>query len=95
MRRAAKVDANQARIVQALRNVGVRVLHLHQLGNGIPDVLACFRGRNVLLEIKQPGEQINKLQAEFMATWDGEIHVVRSEAEAIGAVLQIRAETAN
>ena len=86
MRRAAKVDANQARIVQALRNAGVGVLHLHQVGGGTPDILACFRGRNVLLEIKQPGENINKLQAEFMASWDGETHVVRSEEEAIAAV---------
>ena len=87
MRRAAKVDKNQALIVHALRSYGIGVHHTHQLGGGFPDLLACFRGRNILLEIKQPGEKINKLQAEFIASWDGEIHVVTSAEQAIQAIL--------
>ena len=86
MRRAAKVDGNQPEIVEALRRVGAKVLHLHQVGGGCPDLLVWGKGRSFLMEVKQPGENINKLQAEFIATWPGEIHVVRTTEEAIKAV---------
>jgi hypothetical protein len=87
VRRASKVDSTQAAIVEALRKVGVWVLHLHQLGGGTPDLLCWNRGRFVLVECKSPGEKINALQAEFMATCPGEIHVVQSPEEALVAVL--------
>ena len=86
MRRVAKVDGNQPAIVEALRRVGAAVIHLHQVGGGCPDLLVHGRNRTFLLEVKQPGEKINKLQAEFIATWPGEIHVVRTTEEAIKAV---------
>lgn len=86
MRRAAKVDANQTMIVQALRKAGVMVLHLHQLGKGVPDILACFGGRNVLLEIKVPGEKPNKEQRDFHAEWGGEFHVVYTPEQAIAVM---------
>jgi hypothetical protein len=87
MRRAAKVDGNQALIVSAMRRIGAQVLHLHQIGKGCPDLLACYRGRNVLLEVKLPGETINKDQAEFIAMWGGELHVVRTPEEAVAALV--------
>ena len=86
MRVAARSDQNQARIVQALRKAGASVIHLHQLGRGVPDILACFRGRNILMEIKRPGEKPNEKQIEFHSTWGGELHVVRTEEEAIAAL---------
>lgn len=85
--RAKKVDANQKEIVKALRSIGANVLHLHEVGGGCPDLLACFRGRNVLLEVKQPGEKPNKLQVEFIAQWGGEMHVVHSPSEAVAALV--------
>jgi hypothetical protein len=44
MRRIARVDKNQAEIVSALRKAGARVLHLHQHGEGCPDILVGFLG---------------------------------------------------
>lgn len=52
MRRAAKVDENQREVVAALRRIGARVLHLHAVGAGCPDI-AVLHGRVwTLLEIK-------------------------------------------
>lgn len=87
MRRAARIDKGQPLIVAALRKIGARVLHLHAVGGGCPDLLVAHRGRNVLLEVKEPGEGPNKEQVEFIAQWGGELHIVRSPAEAVAAVL--------
>jgi Holliday junction resolvase len=87
VRRAAKVDGNQVEIVKALRKIGANVLHLHQLGKGVPDLLACLGNRNVLLEVKVPGEKLTKDQVEFIATWGGEMHIVHSPAEAVTAMV--------
>ena len=86
MRRASKVDQNQVSIVKALRKIGARVLHLHQLGKGVPDLLCAWKGRNILLEIKLPGEKPNPLQIAFHAEWGGELHIVHSPQEAIEAL---------
>lgn len=53
MRRiAAKVDANQAEIVKALRKVGAKVQPIHTVGNGCPDVIVAHNGRWYAAEIK-------------------------------------------
>ena len=44
------VDANQPEIVAALRAAGATVQHLHEVGQGCPDILAGFRGRNYLID---------------------------------------------
>ena len=54
-RTAAKVDANQADIVAALRRIGATVQCLHQVGHGCPDLLVGWHGENILLEVKMPG----------------------------------------
>jgi len=51
-RTAARVDANQSSIVDALRRAGAKVQPLHQVGKGCPDLLVAFRGRWYLGEIK-------------------------------------------
>lgn len=52
MRRAAKVDANHAEIVQALRSVGWCVWGTFRMGEGFPDVLMARAGVLRLVEIK-------------------------------------------
>lgn len=52
MRRAAKVDENQAGIVAALRKVGCSVQLLHMVGAGCPDAMVGWNGDIFLLEIK-------------------------------------------
>jgi len=85
VRRAAKIDANQPAIVAALERVGAKCYFL-----GKPlDLLVGYRGKNLILEVKNPDgkDEITREQAEFMATWPGEYHIVRSVKEALTAVL--------
>jgi hypothetical protein len=51
-RYARNVDDNQARVVAALRRAGAMVVHLHTVGNGCPDLAVGWRGRWVLVEVK-------------------------------------------
>ena len=87
MRRAAKTDKSQSGIVKRLRACGCWVFPCHAMGGGFPDLLVFARGRFFLLEVKEPGEKPNKLQAEFMAACPGEIHIARTPEEAVIAAI--------
>jgi hypothetical protein len=86
LRRAAKVDENQADIVDALRRVSVSV---EIIGKPV-DLLICHRGETALMEVKNldgRGDTLTKDQVDFIARWPGKVHVVRSVHEALTAVL--------
>lgn len=87
MRRAAKVDANQAAIVRALRGLGASVQPLHAVGGGVPDLLVGFQRRNYLIEVKDgskpPSARIlTPAQREWHDGWRGNVAIVKSEEEA-------------
>ena len=88
MRRAAKVDANQTEIVKALRQVGASVQSLAATGKGVPDLLVGFRGKNLLLEVKD-GDKVKSArkltadQVEWHQGWRGHVAVVESVEQAI------------
>lgn len=77
----SRTDSNQAEIVRALRQVGALVLSLHAMGHGCPDLLVCYRGRLVLLEVKVRKGTLTPDQIAFHAIWP--VVVVRSVAEAL------------
>jgi hypothetical protein len=83
MRRAAKIDANQSAIVDGLRAMGAFVQSLATVGNGCPDLLVCWRGANVLLEVKQEGETFTPAQKKWHSEFPGKAHVVRSLSDAV------------
>ena len=88
MRRAAKVDANQTEIVKALRQVGASVQSLAATGKGVPDLLVGFRGKNLLLEVKDGGKvksdrKLTPDQVEWHQGWRGHVAVVESVEQAI------------
>lgn len=83
MRRAAKIDATQTAIVEALRAIGVSV----EIIAKPVDLLVCCRGETSLIECKSPGGSFTKDQAEFLSRWPGKVHVCRTPDEAIRAVL--------
>jgi Holliday junction resolvase len=87
MRRASKVDATHQAIVERLRSIGVWVLSLAATGKGCPDLLCWSRGRFFLLELKSGNERPNQMQAEFMASCPGEIHIARTPDEAVLAAV--------
>lgn len=84
MRRAAKVDANQAEIVDALRRVGASVQPLHAVGAGVPDLLVGYRFANYLLECKRDEKaKLTDRQVRWHEVWRGSVLTVTSPEDAI------------
>ena len=83
---AARVDGNQAQIVEALRAVGCSVVDLHRVGGGVSDLLACFRGETFLIECKVGEPRFTEAEDAFMASWPGRIEVVTSPEGALRAI---------
>lgn len=91
MRRAARIDANQPAVVEALRSIGAEVTHIHPLGGGVSDLLCSFRQKWFVLEVKD-GEKppsARKL-TDDEKTWIGRqnapVFIVNSPEEAIGVL---------
>lgn len=83
MRRAAKVDGNQAEIVDALRGIPeCSVQILSAVGEGCPDILVGYRGANFLFEIKDPDQPLHRHeltddQKKFHGAWRGQVQKVK------------------
>lgn len=95
MRRAAKVDANQAEIVAALEAAGCSVQSLAPVGNGCPDLLVGCAGKNLLLEVKDPAQpphkrRLNSHQKPWHAEWRGVAHLVETVDQALCIVAHAR-----
>ena len=86
MRRAAKVDVNQAQIVAAFRALGCSVKPAHAVGEGFPDLVIGYRGNDYLVEVKAPKGKLTPQQDQFRETWRGGYHVARSTDDAIQLV---------
>lgn len=88
MRRAARVDANQAEIVQALRKLGAAVTAIHMVGKGVSDLLVSYRQKWFVLEVKDGAKppSARELTADEK-TWIGEqrapVYIVTSAHEAV------------
>jgi len=95
MRRAAKVDDNQAKIVQALRDCGCSVQSLAAVGNGVPDLLVSRGGITFVMEVKDGKKPPSKrcltpAQQEWVRNWQGIVHIVESVDDAIGILKYCR-----
>lgn len=84
----AKKDANQPEIVEALEKIGCSVLDLSGVGGGCPDLLVSFRGRLLLMEVKNPKARgkLNERQKKWHSDWRGDVRVVNSVGEAIHVI---------
>lgn len=82
MRTAAKIDANQNKIVDRLRKTtGCKVQVLSMVGGGCPDILVGFMGKNYLFEIKNPEmppskRRLTKDEKRFHNQWSGQVDTV-------------------
>ena len=88
MRRAAKVDANQAAIVEALRACGASVQSLAAVGKGVPDLLVGLRTRNYLIEVKDGSKppsarKLTPDQVQWHTKWAGQVLTVTSPEDAL------------
>ena len=83
-RYAAKVDANQAEIVSALKSAGCTVYEVRKP----VDLLVGRNGVNYLLEVKNPNgrNRIEPDQDAFFKTWGGSYAIVRSVDDALVAI---------
>ena len=91
MRRSAKVDANQAEIVEALRKIGATVHSTAAIGKGFPDIAAGWRGMTFLLEVKDGSKppsarKLTEDERLWHENWRGHVEVVYSVEDAIRAV---------
>lgn len=89
--RAAKADANQPQIVDALRKLGCTVQHLHMIGKGCPDIAVGWQGKTYLLEIKdgskKPSDQaLTEAEANWHRDWRGHVATVNSVKAALEAI---------
>lgn len=68
IRRAARIDANQNAVVNALRAAGAYVSII-----GLPvDLLVGYKGHTFLVEVKNgPRKRLTVLQEDFFKNWSG------------------------
>lgn len=88
MRKRGRTDSNQALIVKALRQCGVSVQVLSGVGEGVPDLLCGWQGRNTLLEVKDgtlpPSKRrLTPEEKDWHDNWRGNVLIVESPEEAI------------
>jgi Holliday junction resolvase len=74
--RAAKIDANQEQVVDALRAVGATVQTLATVGKGVPDLLVGYQGKTLLLEVKDgrkppSARKLSEDQLKWHGAWRG------------------------
>ena len=85
-----RVDANQAEIVEALRDIGAGVAVTSDLGNGFADIVVGWQGNNWLFEIKDfskppSARRLTPAEKKFHDTWrvHGQIDVITSFDDAL------------
>lgn len=89
--RAARIDANQPKIVAVLRKAGVTVQPLHTVGGGVPDLLCALLGLVFLIEVKDgakppSAQKLTPDQVEWHKNWGAPVHIVNSEQAALEVV---------
>ena len=86
----SRVDGNQKELTQQLRDFGCTVVVLSNVGSGCPDLLVGYRGRNYLMEVKDPSasakdRRLRPSQQEFFDSWRGQ----RARVETIDEALNV------
>lgn len=81
---------------KGIKGIGGWWLNFHGgsvfMPRGIPDIIGCFKGRFIALEVKRPGEQPTKLQAKTLELLQaagavtGIVHDVDETREIMGKV---------
>jgi hypothetical protein len=79
----ARIDDNQKQIVKFLREKNVTVSVTSGIGKGFPDIVCGYKGKNILLEIKDGSKFLSQQsltpeQRIWHYEWKGQIAVVNS-----------------
>lgn len=94
-RKRGRVDSTQSEIVHALRDAGMSVRSLANLGQGMPDIIVGVGGINILMEIKTPSGKLTEAEKAFLEEWLGQAAVVHSVEEAFDTINRIRGGTSS
>lgn len=91
MRKFGRKDSNQSKIERQLRAIGLTVQDLSPMGDGCPDLLVGFKGRNFLFEIKDPDQppsqrKLTEFEQRWREVWKGQVHTVTSAEEIIDII---------
>ena len=79
MRKYGKVDSNQKVLVAHAESLGASWLSMTPLGDGKPDGILGFKGRDYKVEFKAVKGTLTADQQAFIASWQGSpVHVVRT-----------------
>jgi len=94
MRRAAKIDANQKEVVDALRLAGASVQSLAAVGKGVPDLLVGFKNVTVLMEVKDgkkclSDRRLTEDQQKWHQQWKGGTVSIVDSVDAALRVLKV------
>lgn len=86
------MDDNQKKIVRYLRDLGVSVAITSGQGKGFPDLVCGYKGKNVLLELKDGNKPLSAQtltpeQRIWHYDWKGQVAVVNT-AEAAWEEIQ-------
>lgn len=81
---AARRDANESEIIEALTRAGASVVQLSV--KDVCDLLVGFEGVNYLLEVKTEKGSLSDGQFAFFESWDGQCAVVRSVEDALKVI---------
>lgn len=85
VRHAARTDANQKEIMDALKKVGVSVQYIK-----LPFDCVYFNHRTQetgFLECKTEDGRLTKAQLDFISVWPGKIHIAKTPQEAVRLIL--------
>lgn len=89
MHRHGKIDSNQKLIVRSLRDIGATVESLADLGEGKPDILVGFRGKNFLFEIKKDEkEKLTIEQEKWHNHWVGTVYIIYNFNQAMEILIR-------
>ena len=87
MRRAARRDANERRVIDALRACGAYVKQIND--EGLADLLVFYRGHTLILEVKDgdkppSARALTPAEQKFHDEWPGQnLYIVTSEHDAL------------
>ena len=86
MRRAHRVDGNQAELVSYLRALGCSVAVTSVVGGGFPDLVVAYCEAVALAEVKDPKQprhdrEKNKSQEAFRAKWHSHVWTITTHKE--------------
>lgn len=87
MRRAARRDANERRVIDALRACGAYVKQIND--EGLADLLVFYRGHTLILEVKDgdkppSARALTPAEQKFHDEWPGQnLYIVNSEHDAL------------